>query len=389
MRLPDQLPLKLDIPRALLGEPAVESLPLHPPSGAAAKRDLRATTEFVRTWQEWTPPEEVQWEERNWAAAGLGRQRVPVRVTVGSWDRVAALIGRTDKLEHARTRHTALKSLFPATDGFAEAAARCHPAWTLLTDADFNRLCLTLAWFAENPASGLRARAVPIEGLDTKWVERHRSLVRKLLAPVGVEDLGLATGDATVRLRYLDPSLAPGTEFLDVAVPYGADPTGGAAGLTVIVVENKETFLALPATPVGSRAIAVWGAGYSGTALAQLKWITNARVLYWGDADADGYAILHGLRAHMPPGSVTSVAMDSETIARFLHLAVPDPGDPGRALPHLTAAEERARRLLVTSGNLRLEQERVSLDWALTRPEFTLVWGPKGSSSTTNDLLSP
>lgn len=374
MRLPDQLPLKLDIARALLGQPPVESLPLHPPSGAAAKRDLAAATAFVRAWQEWSPSEEVQWEEKNWAAAGLGHQRVPVRVAVGTWDRVAELTGQTDQLARARARHAALMALFPASAEFAEVAARSHAAWMQLTDADFHRLCLALVWFEANPASGLRARAVPIEGLDTKWVERHRSLVRRLLAPVGVNELGLATGDATVRLRYLDRSLAPGTAFVDVAVPFGADPTAGAAGITVIIVENKETFLSLPAAPEGSRAISVWGAGYSGTALAQLPWIRHARVLYWGDADSDGYAILQGLRSNMPPDSVHSVCMDSETITRFLHLAVPDPGDAGRVLRRLTDTEDRARRLLVASGNLRLEQERVSLEWALSRPEFASVW---------------
>ena len=59
---------------------------------------------------------------------------------------------------------------------------------------------------------------MPIEGLDTKWVGSHRGLLRRLLAPVGVADLGLSTEDATVRIRYLDPSLAPGPAFADVAL---------------------------------------------------------------------------------------------------------------------------------------------------------------------------
>ena len=72
------------------------------------------------------------------------------------------------------------------------------------------------------------------------------------------------------------------------------------------------------------------------------------RVLYWGDADADGYAILNALRSRLTADGasvpVVSVAMDVETVQRFLHLAVADPGDTTRVLPHLTDDEERARR---------------------------------------------
>ena len=111
-------------------------------------------------------------------------------------------------------------------------------------------------------------------------------------------------------------------------------------------------------------------------------------MLYWGDADADGYAILNALRSHMGAGvagaagaagagfgQVESVAMDSATVAKFLHLSVDDPGDATRHLPFLTEEEENARRLLITRGNRRLEQERVSLEWALAQEAFTAIWG--------------
>lgn len=75
---------------------------------------------------------------------------------------------------------------------------------------------------------------------------------------------------------------------------------------------------------------------------------------------------------------MVSVAMDVKTVQRFLHLAVADPGDTTRVLPHLADDEERARRFLVASGVKRLEQERVSLEWALAMPEFAAVWGVDG-----------
>lgn len=375
MRLPDQLPLSLNIERALLGVGLPGSIPLHPPTAKRVLADPASATSFVRAWQAYEPQAEVEWATRRWAH--LGQQRVPVRVHIGSWERVAELTGQAATLSLAGERFAALVELFPFSPGlpgFRGAAARTHTAWLPMDDADFNRLLSVLTWLYTHPASGLRPRAVPVEGVDTKWIDRHQGLLLRLLKPLGYASLGLSLTDATLRLRFLDPALAPTPELLDIAVPVNALRL--PHGLTVMIVENKETFLALPQAPIGSNAVLVFGAGYSGTQLAQLDWIRAANVLYWGDADADGYAIVNALRSHMPvPGAVRSVAMDSGTVEKFLHLSVADPGDPTRHLPHLTEEEENARRLLVTRGNRRLEQERVSLDWALAQDGFASIWG--------------
>ena len=402
MRLPDQLPLRLDIERALMDSALPESIPLHPPTAKKVLADPLAATEFVRAWQAYEPQAEVEWVTRRWAH--LGQQRVPARVHIGSWERVAELSGQASTLASARSRFAELVGLFPCSPGlpgFRAAAARTHAAWLSLDNLDFTRLTKALTWLYAHPTSGLRPRAVPVEGVDTKWIESHQRLLLRLLKPLGLATLGLSLTDATLRLRFLDPSLAPTPELLDIAVPFHALPL--PLGLTVVIVENKETFLALPQAPVGSNALLVFGAGYSGAQLASLDWVRGGNVLYWGDADADGYAILNALRSHMGAGvaggaeagaagavglgaslgasagagfgCVESVAMDSATVAKFLHLSVDDPGDATRHLPHLTEEEENARRLLVARGNRRLEQERVSLDWALAQEAFAAIWG--------------
>ncbi|OFT30103.1 hypothetical protein HMPREF3171_04520 [Corynebacterium sp. HMSC08F01] len=372
MRLPDQLPVKFNMEHLLLDEPSAVSVPLHPPTRAQVLADEAGAREFVRAWQVWQPAEEVEWATRSWA--GLGKQDVPVRVTLSGWDRVAEVAGRAGEVALARERFAVLVGLFPDWPEFRERAAHLWSSWLGLSDDDFTRLCLALRWFHVKPSSGLRARAVPIEGLDTKWIAAHRGLLQRLL---GVSDLGLAEGDRLMRVRFLDGGLAPAPGLLDVAVPFGSLDLPD--GLLVIVVENKETFLALPQAPVGSGAVLVWGSGYTAGALPELPWVRAARrVLYWGDADADGYAILNTVRTRLSADgcsvSVVSAAMDIDTVQRFLHLAVADPGDTARVLPRLTEEEERARRFLIASGNKRLEQERVSLDWALSLPQLAPLW---------------
>ena len=381
MRLPDQLPLKLDMKQLLLDEPFEVSIPLKPPTRAQVLDDEARAREFVRAWQAWEPAGEVEWSTRSWA--GLGKHDVPVRLMLSGWDRVAEVVGRAGEVVLARERFARLNQLFPDWPEFRERAARSWSSWLGLLDDDFRRLCLALRWFHVKPHSGLRARAVPIEGLDTKWIASHRGLLQRLL---GVSDLGLAEGDRLMRVRFLDGALAPAEGLVDVAVPFGSLDLPD--GLLVIVVENKETFLALPQAPEGSGAVLVWGSGYTAGALPELPWVRAARrVLYWGDADADGYAILNALRARLATEGasvpIVSVAMDVETVQRFLHLAVADPGDTTRVLPHLTDDEERARRFLVASGAKRLEQERVSLEWALAMSEFAAVWSGTVCGTTT------
>lgn len=372
MRLPDQLPLKLNMEQLLLDEPVEVSIPLKPPTRAQVLDDEARAREFVRTWQTWEPASEVEWATRSWA--GLGKHDVPVRLTLSGWDRVAEVVGRAGEVAPAREKFARLLQLFPDSSEFRKRAARTHSAWIALREEDFNRLCLALQWFHVKPHSGLRARAVPIEGLDTKWIATHRGLLQRLL---GVDTLGLAEGDRIMRVRFLDSTLAPAPGLIDVSVPFGSLILPD--GLSVLVVENKETFLALPHTPAGSNVVLVWGAGYTAGALHELPWIRQARqIVYWGDADADGYAILNAVRTRLSAEhcfvSVVSAAMDIDTVQRFLHLSVADPADTARVLPCLTEDEERARRLLIASGNKRLEQERVSLDWALSQPELAPLW---------------
>lgn len=126
----------------------------------------------------------------------------------------------------------------------------------------------------------------------------------------------------------------------------------------MLIVENKQTFLALPTLADASPAtIAILGSGTAAHQLQALGWLHRTDITYWGDLDAAGFAILNAVRAHFP--HTTSLLMDPATVTAFQHLAVPDPGDGSVTLTHLTTDEQRAYRLLYTKGRLRIEQERI------------------------------
>nr|WP_104134759.1 MULTISPECIES: DUF2220 domain-containing protein [unclassified Cryobacterium] len=146
--------------------------------------------------------------------------------------------------------------------------------------------------------------------------------------------------------------IAPVEELAELAVT----PT------TVFVFENLETMFAMPDLP---GAVVVHGGGYAAPRLGAIPWINAGRVIYWGDLDSDGFAILHALRAGCR--SVTSTLMDEATLLQFRDLWVPEPKPAGGTYSTLTAGEQAALGRIRSEGNVRLEQERIEWSYALLR----------------------
>ncbi|OFT47454.1 hypothetical protein HMPREF3158_04230, partial [Corynebacterium sp. HMSC06G04] len=314
-----------------------------------------ATQGFIRAWQRWPHQEEVIYESRNWSRAGLGTNDVPTRAVLTGAARIATVAGLMSDYDRALQRTQDIAAIFPDSQDFTYTVRRSYTQWKDLSAYDLKCLGPCLTWLRANPDSGEWERAVPVEGVDGKWIGTHRRLLLALLAPFGITDLGLRRSDARLRLRYLNH--APALSDIEI-------PLADAATLfpdtppRVLIVENKQTFLALPTLADASPpTVALLGAGTAAHQLHALDWLNLIDITYWGDLDAAGFAILNAVRAHFP--HTTSLLMDTATVTEFQHLAVPDPGDGSATLTHLTTEEQRAYRLLFTAGRLRIEQERI------------------------------
>ncbi len=375
------------------GEPASEWLidrPLHPPSERAALADTTGTASWIAAWREADPGSDadahgradghVVWASRRWAS--LGTQTVPDRLRLGTPGAVARFAGRSRHWKRAVACASALLGLLraaadkdaPNRDAARDAVRRVLGMVVDLDPADTERLVGVLGWVLEHETAGLFVRQVPVRGVDTKWLERHRRIVDPLYAAAtGRAGLDLAQRPVQLRVRFLDPALAP-SGLRDVTAPVAELAGLAVAPRVVVVVENLESLLALPDR---AGVVAVHGQGYAARHLHRTGWVAAADIVYWGDIDTDGLNILSAVRSHLP--QARSILMDRTTLTEHLDLAVPEPR-PRRAVPeHLTDIEADAFAALAELGDVRLEQERIPWGTAVAALDAALRSKDAGS----------
>ncbi|MHA6524042.1 Wadjet anti-phage system protein JetD domain-containing protein [Tessaracoccus sp. G1721] len=326
------------------------SWPLHPPASREIAADPDGVAREVGRWvaAEAEAGVEVQWVERR--SGAFGTQRLPARVTVEP-AAMALLAGEGHTWARAVQAAGMLRRAWPDLDLGApvrSAATRLGK----LGEEDVTRLLAVLGWLEAHPDSGLWERELPVTGVDSKWLERHRGLVDALHAGIVGGAAGLRRHGPVFHVRYLDPTLAEGPR--EFAVGISAVAALPVAAGRVLLVENLTSLLALPEL---RGTVAVHGMGFAAPSLAQVPWIRGAEeVWYWGDVDTYGLLILGQVRAALP--TVRSILMDPATLQEHRQWAGPEPSPFRGEIGFLTADEHRTLSAL-REGDLRLEQERI------------------------------
>jgi hypothetical protein len=126
---------------------------------------------------------------------------------------------------------------------------------------------------------------------------------------------------------------------------------------TVYVVENEITYLAFPP---GGALDGHLRRRYAAPTLHRLDWLEQAELIYWGDIDTHGLAILNHVRRRFP--HTKSMLMSVKTPMDHEPHWGTEPSQTTDALTHLTSEEAELYRDLIegTYGpSIRLEQERV------------------------------
>ncbi len=243
--------------------------------------------------------------------------------------------------------------------------------------AAWERVLACVHWFVAHPHSQRYLRQLDIVGVDTKFIETRKALLTELLDSVlppnavvagalGARQFeqryGLLAKPATVRFRILDPAFAiDGLTDLSVPVAQFAHLATGVE--RVFVTENETNGLAFPEA---SSALVIFGGGYGIERLADIGWLRERAVFYWGDIDTHGFAILDRLRANLP--QVRSLLMDAPTLHTHRHLWGQADADK-RFLGQLQrlSGEEGALYYALRDDafapRVGLEQERIAYGW--------------------------
>ncbi|KRE67755.1 hypothetical protein ASG92_14070 [Arthrobacter sp. Soil736] len=341
---------------------ALLSIALKPPTEREMLNDEAAAENWAKDWAALPLGNgaTVDWEVRAWRS--IGRQRVPVRLRLATLDDVAEFAGGEPARawSRLRTRAAILRERFGDTDPINTVIRRHTETLIQFDESRFATVVEAVAWLVRHPVTGLRPRQLPIRGVDTKWFTAHRSIVSSLYAATTAStDLGIVNTDKLVRVRVLDEALAIGG-IIDFAAPVSQLNVLSFSPAAVLVYENLETILAMPLWP---DAIAVHGSGYAVDVVGRLPWVQQSPILYWGDLDSNGFAILHRLRSSHP--DVTSVLMDESTLLDHRDLWVQEPTPNRGTFDTLTGSEQRALKRLRDEGDVRLEQERIPWQTAL------------------------
>jgi hypothetical protein len=314
---------------------------------------------------------DIAWREINHRQ--LGRNRIPDKVVFSSEADALRLLGRLADARRFDQLAAATLGAFPQLKDWLGRRALT----VLEQGAAWERIVAILHWFVAHPRPQLYLRQLDVAGVDSKFIETRKALLAELLDLVMPADAiataasgarqfetryGLLGKPALVRFRILDPAHYIGG-MSDLSVPVAQFAALKLDVEQVFITENEINGLAFPDV---ERAMVIFGGGYAIDRLAQIDWLHQRDLVYWGDIDTHGFAILDRLRAHLP--HARSVLMDAATLHAHRPLWGAEDSDKRYAgqLTRLGVDEHALFQSLrddVFGERIRMEQERLAYSW--------------------------
>lgn len=255
--------------------------------------------------------------------ATMGRQNVPVAVVFESSEALARFCGKWQEWQQFIADSKRLQAGLPHVRIGQQISIK-----QLLNHAgEWDKLIAITHFFMANLMPECYMRELPIAGVDSKFIEHRKLIVKTLLDAVlpaeainsqythlgehGFEKrFGLRFDEPQIRFRLLDPQFY--YEFgglRDITLPISHFAELSLMVDRVFITENLVNGLAFPNV---KNALVIFGKGYSVQLLKQIQWLNNCRLYYWGDIDTDGFAMLSQIRGYF--SNTQSLLMDEATL---------------------------------------------------------------------------
>ncbi len=314
----------------------------------------------------------IEWRSVNHRV--LGANRIPSAIWIDTLEQALGLIGKHRAAERfagmvERTRETRAE-LIPWL------AKR--PLRALALAEEWPQLLAIVDWLSKHPRPEVYLRQVDLPGVHTKLIEGHRTVLAELFDLVLPEEAidathtgafgfcrryGFLDKPARVRFRMLDPTvrLLPMASDQDITLTQAAFSSLAPPVTTVFITENEINFLAFPNV---RDSMVIFGAGYGFANLATVHWLQEKNILYWGDIDTHGFAILNQLRGFFP--HTVSFLMDRETLLAHRQFWGSEPQPQTGDLLRLTTEEQALHDQLrqhTWGVSVRLEQEKIGFQF--------------------------
>jgi len=360
--------------RLLNRKPFPVRVGLKPPAGHSAIADMAHFQKFVAEWEAYSPQKNVQWESRRYRA--LAEQRLPVFFTLENMAELFAFIG-PQALERSEKWTKNMAPLLSVSEALYPPLVKHLKTLESLHVSDTELLASLIKQLSFKMGEGLYLRALPLMGVDTKFLEIYLPLVSDFLDVLHegeITDSGglhawlgcLENPKGWLTIRPLcDEAKVKMAGFPVMQLHSDVLRKHALPAKNILVLENIQSGLGLP--PLKD-TIAVFGGGKN-VSWIDAHWLTSKRVAYWGDIDSWGFAILSDVRSKLP--SVKAMMMDADTLGQHEERMVAEPEFLEKRPAFLTDAEAQIFSDLKTGKypGSRLEQERLSPDYIRNRLE--------------------
>ena len=336
------------------------------PSTATFLNDSAALRQHVRQWQAVADSGTgtVVWEARQYRG-GSQPVQLPTHWVLTKPSACMAAIARFGGPAGTavQAEYQALQAVLSQVDtAFHRLLLRRLALWRGVPNAEVITAARMALQLAPGCAQGKPLRALASGGNDSKFFERHTSLLTALLdvrfdGEASAQGLPTFLGASTEADHWLLVApLALGLlPFARLRVPTSELHTTALPPMVshILLVENERCLHQLPQPMAGT--VAILGAGLNLGWLAA-PWLQSRHMGYWGDLDTWGLHMLATARSHLP--HLHTLLMDRATFDAHAHLAVTEPTPASTPAPGALSANEVALdQHLRTLPRGRLEQE--------------------------------
>jgi hypothetical protein len=239
-------------------------------------------------------------------------------------------------------------------------------------EKEWNKLIDICLYFLNDYNDEKYLRELPIDSIDTKYIENNKSIIDELLHAILPEDkinknakkfenkFYLKSEEELIFIRILDKDL-----FIDQKISHLKLPVSEFNKLQidcekVFITENKMNCLTFPNV---KNSIVIFGKGYEIDIIKNADWLTNKKIYYWGDIDTHGLNILSRIRTFYKQTISVLMNLDTFNKPEYKDLKGKE-GKPEFTVPeYLTTNEIELFEFLLMqykqSNFNRLEQERL------------------------------